>query len=86
MPKARRRLVYLTDIDGLRALAVLAVVLFHLQIPAFTGGFVGVDIFFVVWAKFSAKTAWRRRALRAVRVGENSHPRLGTNETKLIAQ
>jgi len=41
---------------------------------------------FVVWAKFSAKTAWRRRALRAVRVGENSHPRLGTNETKLIAQ
>ena len=48
MPKARRRLVYLTDIDGLRALAVLAVVLFHLQIPAFTGGFVGVDIFFVV--------------------------------------
>lgn len=48
MPKARRRLVYLTDIDGLRALAVLAVVLFHLQIPAFTGGFVGVDIFFVI--------------------------------------
>ena len=48
MPKASRRLVYLTDIDGLRALAVLAVVLFHLQIPAFTGGFVGVDIFFVV--------------------------------------
>ena len=48
MPKARRLLVYLTDIDGLRALAVLAVVLFHLQIPAFTGGFVGVDIFFVV--------------------------------------
>ena len=48
MPQARRRLVYLTDIDGLRALAVLAVVCFHLQIPGFTGGYVGVDIFFVI--------------------------------------
>jgi peptidoglycan/LPS O-acetylase OafA/YrhL len=48
MPETRRRLVYLTDIDGLRALAVLAVVLFHLQIPGFTGGYVGVDIFFVI--------------------------------------
>ena len=46
--EARRRLVYLTDIDGLRALAVLAVVCFHLQIPGFTGGYVGVDIFFVI--------------------------------------
>ena len=48
MPQARRRLVYLTDIDGLRALAVLAVVFFHLQIPGLTGGYVGVDIFFVI--------------------------------------
>ena len=48
MPQARRRLVYITDIDGLRALAVLAVVCFHLQIHGFTGGYVGVDIFFVI--------------------------------------
>ena len=48
MPAARRQLVHLTDIDGLRALAVLAVVCFHLQIPGFTGGYVGVDIFFVI--------------------------------------
>ena len=43
-----RPLVYLSDIDGLRAVAVLAVVLFHLQVPGFAGGYVGVDIFFVI--------------------------------------
>lgn len=36
------------DIGALRAIAVLAVVLFHFQIPFFRGGFVGVDIFFVI--------------------------------------
>ncbi|MET0246672.1 MAG: acyltransferase family protein [Sphingomonas sp.] len=39
---------YVAAIDGLRALAVLAVVLFHLWAPALPGGFVGVDIFFVI--------------------------------------
>ena len=39
---------FLPDIDGLRAFAVLAVVLFHLQLPGFDGGYVGVDIFFVI--------------------------------------
>ena len=36
------------DINGLRAWAVIAVVLFHFGVPGFSGGFVGVDIFFVV--------------------------------------
>lgn len=39
---------YRREIDGLRALAVLAVILFHAGLQAFGGGFVGVDIFFVI--------------------------------------
>lgn len=39
---------YRPDIDGLRAVAVLAIVFFHLGIDAFGGGYVGVDIFFVI--------------------------------------
>ena len=37
-----------TDINGLRAWAVLAVILFHFKIPGLDGGYVGVDIFFVI--------------------------------------
>lgn len=36
------------DINALRALAVIAVVLYHFQIPMFYAGFIGVDIFFVI--------------------------------------
>lgn len=36
------------DINGLRAWAVVAVVLFHFGVPGFAGGFVGVDVFFVI--------------------------------------
>ncbi|WP_313036180.1 acyltransferase family protein [Acinetobacter sp.] len=36
------------DIQGLRAIAVLAVILYHFQVSFFKGGFVGVDIFFVI--------------------------------------
>jgi peptidoglycan/LPS O-acetylase OafA/YrhL len=36
------------DIDLLRALAVMAVMLFHFDVPGFSGGFLGVDVFFVI--------------------------------------
>jgi peptidoglycan/LPS O-acetylase OafA/YrhL len=36
---------YRSDIDGLRAIAVSAVILFHTFPSAFPGGFVGVDVF-----------------------------------------
>lgn len=36
------------DINGLRAIAVIAVVLFHFQVPGFSAGFLGVDVFFVI--------------------------------------
>jgi peptidoglycan/LPS O-acetylase OafA/YrhL len=39
---------YRPEIDGLRAIAVMAVVLFHLGIEPLAGGFVGVDVFFVI--------------------------------------
>jgi peptidoglycan/LPS O-acetylase OafA/YrhL len=41
-------MIYRKEIDGLRALAVLPVILFHAGFAPFRGGFVGVDIFFVI--------------------------------------
>lgn len=45
---ARPGINFRKDIEGLRAVAVLAVVCFHYGLPGFLGGFVGVDIFFVI--------------------------------------
>jgi peptidoglycan/LPS O-acetylase OafA/YrhL len=39
---------YRSDIDGLRALAIIPVVLFHAGFSTFGGGYVGVDVFFVI--------------------------------------
>ena len=39
---------YRYDIDCLRGLSVLAVILYHLQFTFFSGGYLGVDIFFVI--------------------------------------
>ncbi|WP_275783334.1 acyltransferase family protein [Pararhizobium gei] len=42
------RMKYRREIDGLRSVAVIPVVLFHAGVKGFSGGFVGVDIFFVI--------------------------------------
>lgn len=69
---------YRPEIDGLRALAVLAVILFHGGFSLFSGGFVGVDVFFVISGflitsillrylrehRLSLLTFWNRRARR----------------------
>jgi len=68
------------DIDGLRALAVIPVVLFHFGFSTFSGGFVGVDVFFVISGflitsilfrdisaqGFSFVDFWARRARRII--------------------
>ena len=41
-------MTYRPDIDGLRAVAVISVILFHLNSSWLPGGFLGVDIFFVI--------------------------------------
>src|SRR5438445_4351569 len=69
---------YRPEIDGLRAVAVIPVILFHAGFSGFRGGYVGVDVFFVISGylitsiilgdcenhRFSVATFYERRARR----------------------
>ncbi|WP_307812865.1 acyltransferase family protein [Micromonospora coerulea] len=78
-PDVRPRSGFRKDIEGLRALAVLLVVLWHADVPLIPGGFVGVDVFFVIsgylittgmvaevaaHGRLSLSRFWARRAKR----------------------
>ncbi len=41
-------MTYRAEVDGLRAIAVTLVILFHAGVEQFAGGFIGVDVFFVI--------------------------------------
>ena len=45
---AARRMRYQPGLDGIRAIAALSVVFFHLRVPGFAGGALGVDVFFTL--------------------------------------
>lgn len=53
---------YVGAIDGVRALAVVAVILFHVGVPWMGGGFVGVDLFFVISGYLIGAQLWSRTA------------------------
>lgn len=54
-----QRAKFRPDIEGLRAVAVLAVVLFHAGVPWLGGGYVGVDVFFVISGFLITGLLWR---------------------------
>lgn len=58
--------VHRDDIDGLRALAVLAVIVFHIDPALLPGGFTGVDCFFVISGFVVASSILRRRSTEAL--------------------
>ena len=81
MPRISPPGAHLPGLDGLRAYAVLVVVLFHCDVPGFTGGWIGVDVFFGLsgflitgilaneldrTGTVSLRDFWRRRMRRLV--------------------
>jgi peptidoglycan/LPS O-acetylase OafA/YrhL len=60
------RQAFRPDIQGLRAIAVILVILAHASVPGFEGGYIGVDVFFVI-SGFVITSLLRRQPSRPVR-------------------
>ena len=71
---AHSHLDYRPDIDGLRAIAILPVVLYHAFPGLLPGGFVGVDIFFVISGFLISGIVWN-----ALEAGDFSYTRFYAN-------
>jgi peptidoglycan/LPS O-acetylase OafA/YrhL len=67
------------EIAGLRAIAVIGVVLFHLKVGGFEGGFVGVDVFFVISGYLIT-----RNILRDLQLGRFSFGQFYVRRTRRI--
>ena len=78
-PALRPHVLYMPGLDGLRAVAVLGVLLYHAELPVARGGFLGVEVFFVIsgylitmllyaeWratGRIDVRRFWLRRARR----------------------
>jgi peptidoglycan/LPS O-acetylase OafA/YrhL len=65
-----KRTGFRADIEGLRAVAVIAVVLYHADIPGVAGGYIGVDVFFVISGFLITGLLWREVATaNTIRLG-----------------
>src|SRR4051794_9723614 len=76
---AKPALAYRPEIDGLRAIAVLGVLLFHAGFAAFSGGYAGVDVFFVISGYLIT-----RIILRAIDAGEFSFVAFFVNRVRRL--
>ncbi len=60
--RSRRRAGFRPDIEGLRAVAILAVVAYHAHVGFLSGGYIGVDVFFVISGYLITDLLWRELA------------------------
>jgi peptidoglycan/LPS O-acetylase OafA/YrhL len=64
--RASSAVAYRADIDGLRAVAIALVVAFHFGVPGLDGGYLGVDLFFVISGFLIASVLDRRRTITPI--------------------